>query len=452
MSKGDAGRGAWGLLNALHGKQKDYVGGWRSDYIVGSGSKNIPWLNIAIDAVMAVYYQSVAKINAIEKAVNGFLEYSRNAGAFHGEEFSTIYTRWILLPMIVVYFALSRMDRHETARKLRLHIRSIVVLAVVSAGKARRVKHHKDGKGLIHATPYTLFAGSRSWVYGKGDDNKRTLEDDVVWHDASSTLELIDWIIGRNQFQRQGDGWVFNVTEALEKWAKPLILTSASQRASVLTAAEKGKLVAHIDYGFDRGDFNDLLNLWREWPVGPARGDVVIVRSVAGAALTAYTQSYNTGSTSFMQWKDYDPRDEKFFALGVADPRKRSNSEDSTAAVYDKKDGYWYVNTKAKDGTIWIESKDVDLDNLESATAVHGAFEYALYANKEGGLAILYPDGQQEPDDPDDDDDDTFKPPVVDGDRLDQIVDFVYEWLKESGLLAELKKRLIEKALKEMGL
>jgi hypothetical protein len=44
------------------------------------------------------------------------------------------------------------------------------------------------------------------------------------------------------------------------------------------------------------------------------------------------------------------------------------------------------------------------------------------------------------------------QPPKPDDDPLDRIVDVIYEWLKESGLLKELKKRLIRKALAELGL
>ena len=437
---GDAGNAAWALADTLAGKGKDYVGHWGDETIVGKGSKNIPWLRIATDAVLAVRYNSVAKINAIERAVNGFLSQVMKKGAFHGEEFSTIYTRWILLPMIVVYFALVKMNKIETAQKLRLHIRSITVLAVLSAGKSSTVGHHKGKKGLIHATPYTLFAGSRSWVYGKGDDNKRTLEDEIVWHDASSTLELIDWIIGRNKFQTQGDGWIYKTTRALEKWI--------GKDIHILTYQEQGMLYSHIDYSFDKTSFNALLNMWREWPVGPQRGDVVIVRGVDGAAFTAYTASYNAGSTSFMQFKDYSPKTNKFITMGVADPRKRTNAEESSAQVYDKPNGKWYVNVMASDNTIWVEDTEVHTSNLELETSVSGAWEYAVYANKEGGLSVLYPAGPDDDDvSPEPDDDDTSVE-----DRLDVIVDFVYEWLKESGLLAELKKRLIAKALKEMGL
>jgi hypothetical protein len=454
MAKGDAGRGAKGLLNALQGKLKDYTGGWNTEHVVGAGSKNIPWLNIATDAVVAVRHNSAAKINAIEQAVKGFLVRSRTRGAFHGEEFSTIYTRWILVPMVVVWWALGRLGKQETADDLRLHIRSIVTLAVISAGKARRFKRHHKGDGKpIHATPYTLFAGSRSWVYGKVD-GKRTLDGEIVWHDASSTLELVDFLIGRNTFDRLAEGFVWDVINAWTKLMGPNV-------QSVLTAAEKTVFNEHIDHGFNKTQFEMLLQYWHEWPVGPQRGDIVIVRDVKGAALTVYQESYNTGSTSFMQWKEYCPTREKFFTMGVADPRRRTNSEGSTATVYDKPNGGWYVDVVAKDGTIWVDGKDKSIKHLQTLTSVTNPFEYAVYANAQGGLSVLYPDGTTSPvpqppdnDDPDDnpDDDDTFEPPVVDGDKLDQIIDFVYEWLKESGLLDELKKRLVARALKELGL
>jgi hypothetical protein len=149
-----------------------------------------------------------------------------------------------------------------------------------------------------------------------------------------------------------------------------------------------------------------------------------------------------------MQFKDYSPKTNKFITMGVADPRKRSNSEESSAQVYDKPNSKWYVNVMASDNTIWVEDTEVHTSNLELETSVSGAWEYAVYANKEGGLSVLYPAGPDDDDvSPEPDDDDTSVE-----DRLDVIVDFVYEWLKESGLLAELKKRLIAKALKEMGL
>jgi hypothetical protein len=42
--------------------------------------------------------------------------------------------------------------------------------------------------------------------------------------------------------------------------------------------------------------------------------------------------------------------------------------------------------------------------------------------------------------------------PKPDDDPLDRIVDAVYEWLKDSGMLEELKKRLVRRALEELGL
>jgi hypothetical protein len=424
--------------DALNGKLKKYKGGWAADYITGNGSKNIPLLKIAADAVLADQRNDLGMLLKIAQAVRGYLAHAQKSGAFHGEEFSTIYSRWILVPLIAIWNVLNKNDL-DVAKELHLFLRSVTSLAALSAGHGRSFHHHKGTK-WVDATPYTIFGGSRSWVRGKGDDNKRGNDDSIVWHDADSACELIDLLLNIEQFDKSGNHFVWDTMNSLRK---------RYNTWNPLTSGEQAVIRKLVIFTGSKQDVESVLEYVREYPVHPSQGEIIFLRDASGNAATVYTDGYNYGSTSFMQLKDFSFETKRFFTLGVANPNKRSNAEDSKAIVYDA-DDLWYAEVTAEDRTIFDldSNKEVKTPNIRVPLSVHSADWLYRVSIGRGFVGVLYPDSVQEPDD----DDTSSTPPPAGDHKLDQVVEFIYEWLRESGLLEELKKRLVRKALKELGL
>ncbi|MHC4372212.1 MAG: hypothetical protein ACYSW8_31800, partial [Planctomycetota bacterium] len=352
MGKGKhtAPKGVEHLKAALDGTVSKYAGGWDVATITGGhSSKNIPLLFAAGDALIAYRTGDASKLLQVGDAVAGYLEAGKSRGAFHSEEFSTIYSRWIFMSLLVIYNVLNARGSVH-ADRLRRFLRSVVSLAALSASPQASFSHHKKDKKRVLATPYSLFGGPRSWVRGDGDDNKRDDEDAIVWHDADSMCELIDHMLGVAVMGKAGNNFLYQTIKRVKdiwpgnKW-NPLTAKEASFLSDLTVGMQNdGEVERAIDY-------------IREYPIGPARGEIHILRDPRGNVVTLYTHAYQYGSTSFMQMKEFDVIKDKFFTVGVADPKKRSNGEMSTARIIEK-NGAVYAEVTANDGTIF------DMDSL----------------------------------------------------------------------------------------
>ena len=442
MPKGahTAPKGVKHFLGALSGTITSYAGGWSdTDITSGHSSKNIPVLFAAGDALIAYKKKANVVLDRIATAMQGYLDRAHTSGAFHAEEFSTIYSRWIFVPLLVIWNTLISTNR-EPADELRLFLRSVVSLAALSSSPQPQFKRSKWSKWpnkFISATPYTLFGGPRSWVRGKGDDNKRSDDDHISWHDADSMCELMDHMLGNAIFNSSGDGFVGDSIKLIKnRW----------RAWNPLTAVEEDIIGDLLVDDWNKKSVDATFDYIQQYPIGPARGAIEIVRDSHGNVVTLYTVGYKYGSTSFMQFKEYAHDTKQLFALGVADPKRRSNGEASTAQLY-QRDGSWFIAVTPLDGTYFDMDKLRDITStLKTRTKVSG-YDWLYHGTfTKNSVTREYIDGEPDIDEPDQ----PGEPDMKD-DTLDKIVDFIVKYLEESGILDKLIEKLLERLLGSLG-
>jgi len=440
--KHTAPKGVEHLKAALAGKTSVYAGGWGEGNITdGHSSKNIPLLFAAGDALIAYRRHNKSKLHTITLAVQGYLATSKKHGSFHAEEFSTIYTRWIFMSLLILW-------NITLIEDLRLFIRSVVSLAVLSSSpqpKFTRSNYSKNKHKMVLATPYTLFGGPRSWVRGKGEDNRRTDEDSIVWHDADSMCELIDHMVGTHVMGKSGNNFLYDTIIRVKKlWGNHWNPLTDLEQDTLSDVTLEDNNMASVKRVFE---FIDA------FPVGPARGEIHIYRDIHGNVVTLYTAAYKYGSTSFMQFKEFDVNTDKFYTVGVADPKKRTNGEMSTANIIEK-NGYLYANVTAKDGTIFDMDllKDVSPGTIQTRLAVKADWLYhGTFTTRSVGREFI-DDGASVPDEPDEPDKPGEPDMPDDKSSRDQLIDLLLDhfikYITESGLLEEIMAKLIAKMLK----
>ena len=346
---GDAGNAAKGLLAQARNPRllRGFIGGWNSDQIVtGAGSKNIPMLRWAHDMVEADRSGNTKILNKGFTALNGYLEATKKFGHFLGEEYSTIYWRWIVIPMQIVLEIAQKYGRDELLDRGDKWLQDFIVINSLGAWPILSFKQGEYSKhegAKINGMPTTTIGMARAWVMNKGDDNHRDIDDSMSWLNATSHAPWLAWMLGKFTIKQLdgGDGWVKNVLQGFAKqysFVSPLSL-------GVLDALDR----AVFGGVFPTEAFNAL-------EYGPAR-PMMIGRTSLGT-WTVGEDSFTDGSTSFMHVKMFDAPSRKYDVESIANPLKRGNRDPGKALV---SPDFREVVLQASDNTIWDWEKEREM-------------------------------------------------------------------------------------------
>ena len=200
-----------------------YVQNWKEGIVEGSSSKNIPWLGAATDALLAHKWQDIQMLSKVLGEARKFL--SQQASPFRGEEFSGIYTRWIVLPIDIirqVAWAADDMETYTEAKNWLRGYTSFQTLSSLRGDVFRRPAWAKYPNSVVrNVLPAAGIGGSRSWASGKGDTNSRH-EDGVwkhiVWVDCEGMCSWLWSTLGNKQYSDiTGDSWMRDVYRGLKK-------------------------------------------------------------------------------------------------------------------------------------------------------------------------------------------------------------------------------------------
>jgi hypothetical protein len=204
-----------------------YVQNWGTEIVGGSSSKNIPWLGAATDALLAYKWEDQQMMKRVLGEARAFL--SRQASPFRGEEFSGIYTRWIVIPIDIirqVAYLVGDMETYTEARNWLRGYTSWQILCSVRGSQFRRPAWAKYAgtmiKGVVKAAG---IGGSRAWSSAKRDGSrvKNGRWHDIVWVDCEGMCSWLAAALGRKPFtQITGDNWIRDIYRGLEGLEKSL--------------------------------------------------------------------------------------------------------------------------------------------------------------------------------------------------------------------------------------
>jgi hypothetical protein len=337
---GEAGNAAKGLLAQSRDRLllRGYIGGWSADQVVpGKGSKNIPMLRFAHDMVEADRRVDLAMLNKGFNAMHGYMAVTKAQGQFMGEEYSTIYWRWIVLPAQIARGVAARHGRHTLVAQIDKWVHDFLTINALGAWPHYdfKVGAHggpkKQGKHIF-GIPTASIGFSRAWVMNKGDDGKRGLDDSLSWGDATSHASWFAWMLRKieNNQLRGGDDWVAKLVEG---FSKQYALRDPATPVSLVNAVFGGVFPADDVAALEHG------------PTKP----VVIGRTNLGTWGVG-EECYNAGSTSFMHVKRYSALKKAYLVDSIATPLKRSNHDHGVAILAPD---FSEVELIADDGTVW---------------------------------------------------------------------------------------------------
>ena len=148
------------LVDAIDGKEidKKYRDGWDDD-IVGDGSQNHPLLGAACE----FWYQRTRNVVKANEVLDAWLEYSHLHFMTSETYSSFIYGQWIHGSILTVAFGAKLMGRTDVSDRLYGILKTGYSLwALGCSGDQWNGSH--PGKAVA-------WAGSRSWITRKVDDN-----------------------------------------------------------------------------------------------------------------------------------------------------------------------------------------------------------------------------------------------------------------------------------------
>jgi hypothetical protein len=346
---GDAGQAAGGILLLVENPNKVRARSdkWNADHIVGSGSKNIPVLQFAHDLLLADRTNDADSLERAWTALNGYFAYARVHGHMLGEEYSTIYWRWIVVPIwIAGRIAKKRgvLNISQQVDKWLQDFVTVCALASLPELKYFQSEHAKNPGDQLFGMPCAAIMGARSWVYNDGDDNKRDWGDSMSWVDATSHAPWLSWALQKTSVNQLtgGDKWVAKVSRGITKiyGVSPVIDTSVAGvlNEAVYNGVYPAGLVESMEYG----------------PTKP-----MVVGRMTNGTWCVGERSFTSGSTSFMHCKVLPFGSLSYRVYGVAHPLKRSNKDDATATL---SADFKSCELVADDGTVfdWATLKEVE--------------------------------------------------------------------------------------------
>lgn len=375
---GAAGNAAKGLLAQSQNAKllRGYIGGWDKDQIVtGAGSKNIPMLRWAHDMVEADRKDDEKKLDKGFLALHGYLDATQKFGHFLGEEYSTIYWRWIVIPMQIVLEIAAKREWDYLLDRGDKWLQDFIVINALGAWPTlsfRQGEHSKNPGQLITGMPTSSIGMARAWVMNKGDDGHRDVDDSMSWMNATSHAPWLAWMLGGfpiNQLAG-GDNWVRRVLQGFHKqysFVSPLSLDTLQE---LNLAVYEGVFPTKV--------FSDL-------KYGPAR-PMMIGRTSLGT-WTVGEDSFTDGSTSFMHVKIFNAPSRTYDVESIANPLKRGNRDPGTAIV---SPDYLQVVLKADDNTIWDWEKEREVPGQVTVDLPNGKLNWVVRIAKDSRMR-LYP-------------------------------------------------------------
>jgi hypothetical protein len=324
---------------------------WDTEDIIGtSSSKNIPMLQVAADAVIALRKNDRAMLYVIANAIYGYLDRCEREGHFAGEAYSCIYWRWIVVPFQILRAVMLEAGLLPFANDMGQWLRDFILFNVLAAVDVRKFKQSVKGKKAGQYTPgipTASIAFARSWVLNKGDDGKRRIADDSLsWIDATSHAPWLMFVLGYIPASQLsgGDGFVKDAVGGFTKqWGISMAPPLESWHLVELRDALHGD-------AFPWG-------MWDQVVYGPH--EPVVLGRTLDSSYGIGLDSFSEGSTSFLHVKLYEPLLEGYEVYSIANPQKRSNSDPGIATL-DLEN--YVVTLEARDGTVfdWDKAKDVE--------------------------------------------------------------------------------------------
>jgi hypothetical protein len=381
---GDAGNAAKGLLDQSRDRQllRGYIGGWNSEQVVtGAGSKNIPLLRFAHDMVEADRKVDLTTLNRGFNALHGYFAACKKHGHFLGEEYSTIYWRWIVIPVQIVKEVAQRHGRHTIVSQADQWLRDFIVINALGAWPvltyAQSDRAKNPGRAL-YGMPTSSIGMARAWVMNKGDNNKRDIDDSMSWVDATSHAPWLAWMLGRGGIGQLtgGDNWVANVLKGFDEIYGIIPPLSQVDERDLFDAVYGGEfpydLVSQIQYG----------------PSKP----MMIGRTTQGT-WTVGEDSFTDGSTSFMHVKSFFADTSAYETDSIANPLKRSNRDPGKAFV---SPDFTEVVLQAADNTIWDWDKEKEVPGEVTVDLPGGELLWVVRIRKDSHM-VLHPQAPKPP-------------------------------------------------------
>lgn len=375
---GAAGNAAKGLLWQAQDPRllRGYIGQWSKEQIVtGAGSKNIPMLRWAHDMVEADRRNDMKMLDKGFIALNGYLDATMKFGHFLGEEYSTIYWRWIVIPMQIVLEIAQKREWNHLLDRGDKWLQDFITINVLGAWPTMSFKqgeHSKKEGVIITGIPTSSIGMARAWVMNKGDDGRRDVNDSMSWLNATSHAPWLAWMLGKFTIKQLagGDNWVKKVLQGFHKqysFVSPLSLNTLEELSDAV--------------------FNGVFptSAFKALTYGPSK-PMMIGRTTLGT-WTVGEDSFTDGSTSFMHVKMFDAKSRKYDVESIANPLKRSNRDPGQAIV---SPDFREVVLKATDNTIWDWEKERELPGQVTVDLPRGDLLWVVRITKDTRMQ-LYP-------------------------------------------------------------
>ena len=363
-------------------------GGWDEDKIIPkAGSKNIPMLRWANDVVMFDRSGNLNKLDKAFTALSGYFDHAKKHGQFHGEEYSTIYWRWIVLPVWIGWLVATKRGHLTTADKAAKWLTDYVTHCVlgtfytqgdwyyggVKTEKDIYVSKRKNWGKRFPGVPTATQGFSRSWVFNKGNNNQREIEDGMSWVDGFNHAVWLSWVLGYHNHQ-----WV-GAQPSASDFVGPLVKGFSNQYPN---GGFLSNFTALKDM-YTTGTLNrDLVQKLEYGPTFP-----IIYGRNTGGSFAVGTKSYNDGSTCFMHARTY-MSDRYYRVYGVANPFKRSNSTPSTA---ESKDNWQSYTMYTSEGKVWDWIKRKMVAGTKTIHLPTGEWDWLVSVGPGGKSTIFEP-------------------------------------------------------------
>jgi hypothetical protein len=435
---GDAGNAAHAIVEYLEaGKaHQGYIAGWDLvDILPAKGSKNIPLLRAAADLIRASYTNDKAMLAKEEVAWIGYC----SGGLCHGEDISTIYLRWIAMPILVAHRVFLHHGRVKGADSTRKWLRSLCAILALSAGGSKSFKNSKHSKHPGQASgvsPITAIVGARSWCSAKRNGSRRTngVANNLQWIDGQPMSEWLEWALqmrGPNKVGG-GDGWTGDVLRGLEK------RFPASHFLTNEEVLDLRQTLSGVFYAA-----TSVASMIQHLPRATGNATLTIVRRTNGG-FSFWDKSFHDGSTPFAHAKVF--RNGWMEVHSTADPTKRTNSHAAVSNWNRDSDTLVLI---PDNGESWSWDQNKMVPGNVQVPLPGGAPLWVVTVGPTGVRvegASVPPGPPPIPDEPDE----PGEPDMKD-DVLDRIVDLIVKYLEESGIIDRIIEKLFEKLLGKLG-
>jgi hypothetical protein len=351
----------------------------RERIIPGAGSKNHGTLKFTHDLLISDRTNDNAALNEAWIALDGYLNVAKDKCHFHGEEYSTIYWRWIILPIWISGRVARKRGRADLADRIDKWVQDFVVINALSALNSLHYIGSEyggaDGK-VFKGMPCSSILMARSWVCNDGPSGYRTIEAGLTWGDAPNHAPWLAWVLGR-WGSNQVVGWVGGVVRATEKLYGKRDVLSASVRAALNATVNDGVYPEALVEALEHGPWKPM----------------VVCRTASGTWCVG-ERSFTSGSTSFMHCKVLPSSTLSYEMFGIATPLKRTNNDPGKAVLAEDMRSCTLI---ADDGTVWDWNQEKERPGTLLVPLLDGEILWAVRLQAGKKPVRLDAQGGQEP-------------------------------------------------------